>query len=145
VLAVVVCLFLGVPLLTMAVGLLFHFDRSALTGRQLWAIPFVLGFPCAALWLHVNMMKSLRIEMEDDRITGIQNHPFSHSPRAISFVRHEIRHIRAGRHSALYIHGRNSNGRWIDLYIPAWLENYDDLRLAPDWRDFFVSTSGNKD
>ena len=74
------------------------------------------------------MMKSLRIEMKDDRISGIQKLPFARSPHTISFARHDIGYIGEGRHSGLYIHGRNSEGRWTDLHLPASLENYGDIR-----------------
>jgi hypothetical protein len=38
ILAASVTLFIGVPLLTVAVGTHFHLDRSTLTTRDLWSI-----------------------------------------------------------------------------------------------------------
>ena len=62
-------LFIGVPLLTVAAGTLFHLDRTTLTARDLWPIGAMLGLPCMLLWLHANVMKSFQIQLEDDRIT----------------------------------------------------------------------------
>ena len=128
ILAASVTLFIGVPLLTVAVGTLFHLDRSTLTTRDLWSIGLMLGLPCMLLWLHANMMKSFQIQLEDDRITRVQNYPFGHSTLKISIARQDVGHIREVPKSGLYLHGRNGDGRWIDLQIPRALENYDDLR-----------------
>jgi hypothetical protein len=88
----------------------------------------MLGLPCLLLWLHASMMKSFQIQLEDDRITRIQNHPFGHSTLKISIARQDVGHIREAPKSGLYLRGRNGDGRWIDLQIPRTLENYDDLR-----------------
>jgi len=128
ILAASLTLFIGVPLLTIAAGTLFHLDRSTLTTLDLCSIAWMLRLPCMALWLHANMMKSFQIQLEDDRITRIQNHPFGHFTLKISIARQDVGHIREVQKSGLYLHGRNGDGRWIDLQIPRSLENYDDLR-----------------
>ena len=121
-------LFICVPLLTVAAGLLFHSDRSTLTTRDIWSIMLMLGIPCALLWLHANVMKSFRIQLEDDRITRVQNHPFGLSPLKISFARQDIGHIREVQKDGLYLRGRDQDGRWADIQVPRTVENYDDLR-----------------
>lgn len=128
ILAASLTLFIGVPWLTVAAGTLFHLDRSTLTTRDLWSIGSALGLPCMLLWLHANMMKSFQIQLEDDCITRIQNHPFGHSTLKISIARQDVGHIREVAKFGLYLHGRIRDGRWIDLQIPRALENYDDLR-----------------
>jgi hypothetical protein len=126
--AATLTLFVCVPLFTIAAGSLFHLDRSTLTTRDIWSITTMLGIPCALLWLNANAMKSFRIQLEDDRVIRIQNHPLGFSPLIISFVRKDIGHIREVRKDGLYIHGRGCNGKYIELHIPRTVENYDDLR-----------------
>ena len=121
-------LFMGVPLLAVAAGTLFHLDRNTLTTRDLWSIGAILGLPCMLLWLYANIMKSFQIHLEDDRITQVQNHSFGHFTFKTSIARQDIGHIREVPKSGLYLRGRKSDGRWIDLQIPRSLENYDDLR-----------------
>jgi len=128
ILAASLTLFIGVPLLTIAAATLFHLDRSTLSTRDLCSIGSMLGPPCVLLWLHANMMKSFQIQLEDDRITRVQNHPFGRSTLKISIARQDVGHIREVQKSGLYLHGRDGDGRWIDLPIPRTLENYQDLR-----------------
>ena len=128
VLAGSIALFVGVPLATIAVGTLFHLDRSTLTSHDVWSIAIMLGIPCVMLWLSTNVTKSFQIQLEDERITRLQNHPLGRSVLKISFARQDIGHIREVQKSGLYLRGRNSDGRWIDLQIPRSIENYDDLR-----------------
>ena len=128
VLAASITLFAGVPLSTIAVGTLFHLDRSTLTSHDLWSIAIMLGIPCAMLWLSTNVMKSVQIQLEDDRITRIQNHPFGHSTLTITIARRDIGHIREVSKSGLYLRGRNTDGRWVDLQVPRSIEKYDEIR-----------------
>lgn len=120
------CVF--VPLSTIVVGTLFHVDRSTLTSRDVWSIAIILVMPCTMLWLSANVMQSLQIQLEDDHITRIQDQPLGLSAWKISFARQDIGHIREVQKAGLYLHGRNSDGRWIDLHVPRMIENYDDLR-----------------
>jgi hypothetical protein len=131
ILAASLTLFIGVPLLTVAAGTFFHLDRSTLTTRDLWSIGSMLGLPCMLLWLYANMMKSFQIQLEDDRIARVQNHPFGHSTLKISIARQDVGHIREVPKSGLYLHGRNGDGRWIDLQIPRTLEDYEGPPLPP--------------
>jgi hypothetical protein len=127
VVAAAATLFVGVPLFTIAAGKLLHLNGT-LTGRDVWSISIMLGIPCAILWLSTTVMKSVQIQLGEDRITRIQNHPFGHSQLKVTFARHEIGHIREVSKSGLYLRGRNSDGRWIDLDVPRSIENYDEIR-----------------
>jgi len=127
VLAGSVTLFAGVPLFTIAAGKLFH-ASGTLDWRDVWSIFIMLAIPCAMLWLSTNVMKSIRIQLEDNRITRVQNHPFGHSTLTISIARTDIGHIREVSKDGLYVRGRNPDGRWIDLHVPRSIENYDELR-----------------
>ena len=80
------------------------------------------------LWLSTNVMKSVQIQLEDDRITRIQNHPFGHSTLTITIARRDIGHIREVSKSGLYLRGRNTDGRWVDLQVPRSIEKYDEIR-----------------
>ena len=128
VIAAALTLFIGVPLLTIVAGTLFHLDRGTLSSRDVLSIAVMLGIPCTILWLSTNVMKSVQIQLENDRITRIQNHPFAHSILKITFSSQDIGHIREVSKSGLYLRGRNSDGRWADLHVPRSIENYDEIR-----------------
>ncbi len=108
--------------------LYFRLDVSTLTRHDLVVFTVALTLPCAALWSRALTLRSLRIELDDRRITRIQSHPLTRSQQRISFCREDIAHIREVRKEGLIVYGRNSNGRYLDLYIPRSVENYDELR-----------------
>ena len=133
-------LLLVVPAVTAAAGRFLPLDRS-LTLHDIYSMLWMLGLPCALLWLYTTAMPSLQIQLEDDRITQLLNLPFTRSPRKISFARTDIAHIREVGKSGLYVHGRSAEGKYFDLHVPRSLENYDDLRsrlaawhpIQPSW------------
>jgi hypothetical protein len=123
-----IALFIGVPvggaLGAMCVGL----RLSSITTRDIPTFAISLGLPVLALLLRAVTMPSLRYELEDDRVTRVQQNPLTRALQRLSFSRREIRHIREVRKSGLVIHGRGSGGKYIDLEIPPYIENYDELR-----------------
>jgi hypothetical protein len=124
----VVTLFVAVPLSTALVGFCLPGGHQSLSAQEM-ARPMVgLTIVSAALWLRMSTLKSLRIELDDERITQTQSRPLRMPPLKISFARQDIAHIREVRKEGLYIHGRGSNGKYIELHIPRTVENYDDLR-----------------
>ena len=127
VLAASLTLFICVPVFTFAAGKLSH-ASGAFSWHDVWSVALMLGIPCAMLWLSTNVMESIQIRLEDDRIVRMQNHPFGLSKLEIAFGRRDIGHIREVSRDGLYLRGRNPNGRWIDLWVPRSIENYDDLR-----------------
>jgi hypothetical protein len=87
-----------------------------------------IGVLCAGLWVRALTLSSLRIELEDNRITRTQHRPFGLKPLRISFNRTDIAHIREIPKHGLIICVRNIQKRYVDLEIPKSIENYDDLR-----------------
>jgi hypothetical protein len=124
----VITMFITVPLATALVVFCFSGGRQSLSAQEMVRPMVGLTIAGIALWLHTSTLGSFRIELEGDRITQTQNRPFGISPLKLSFPRQDIAHIREVRKDGLYIHGRGSNGKYIDMHIPRTLENYDDLR-----------------
>jgi hypothetical protein len=124
----VITMFITVPLATARVVFCFSGGRQSLSAQEMVRPMVGLTIAGIALWLHTSTLGSFRIELEGDRITQTQNRPFGISPLKLSFPRQDIAHIREVRKDGLYIHGRGSNGKYIDMHIPRTLENYDDLR-----------------
>ncbi len=50
--------------------------------------------PCVMLWLSTNVMRSIQIQLDDDRITQTHNHPLGFSKLTISVARPDIGHVR---------------------------------------------------
>jgi hypothetical protein len=124
----VITLFVAVPLSTALVSFFFLGGHQSLSAQEMVRPMVGLTIVSAALRLQTSTLKSLRIELGDDRITQTQNRPFGISPLKISFARHDIAHIRELRKDGLMIHGRGSKGAYIDMYVPRTLEKYDELR-----------------
>jgi hypothetical protein len=127
--AAAIALFLAVPL-SVAVAAIALYARLDLqfTTHDAGVFLFGLGLPGAALWVRSYMLRSLRIELEDGRISMTHDRPFWQSPLRISFDRQDIGHIREVGNSGLMIRGRGHRGRYIDLHIPRFVENYDELK-----------------
>jgi hypothetical protein len=124
----VITLFVAVPLSTALVVFCLPGRHLSLSAQEM-ARPMVgLTIVGAALWLRMSTLKSLRIELDDERIAQTQNRPLGMPPLKISFARQDIAHIREVRKEGLYILGRGINGKYIELHIPRTVGNYDDLR-----------------
>lgn len=119
---------LGLPLGLGLVLLSFFPDAGTLTRHDLVVFGLTLILPGVALLLRARTLRSLRVELDDQRVTLSQRLPLTRSPRQISFSRGDVAHIREIRKDGLMICGRNSQGKYLDLRIPRILENYDDLR-----------------
>jgi hypothetical protein len=126
--AAILGVLVAMPVCVGMVALCFRLDTHSLSVHDVVTAIAMLGIPCAAVLLHSFTLPSLRIELEDERITRTQNRPLGASPLRISFDRREINHIREVRNSGLMVHGRGSKGRYIDLQIPRSVENYDELK-----------------
>jgi hypothetical protein len=126
--AAVITLFVAVPLSVAVVALFARLDVHSLTTHDACVLLFGLGLPSAALWMRTIMLRSLQIELEDNRITMTQNRLFWGSPLRISFSREEVGHIREVGKSGLMVRGLGTKGRYIDLHIPPFVENYDELK-----------------
>jgi len=119
---------LGLPLGLGLVLFSFFPDTGTLTRRDLVLFGTTLVLPGVGLWLRALTLRSLRVELQDQRITLSQRLPLTRSPRQISFCREDVAHIREIRKDGLIICGRNSKGKYLDLHIPRTVDNYDDLR-----------------
>ena len=124
----VITLFVAVPLSTALVGFCFLGGHQSLSAQEMVRPMVGLTIVSAALWFQTSTLKSLRIELDDERITQTQNRPFGMSPAKISFARQDIAHIREVPKHGLYIHGRGSKGKYVELHVPRTVENYEDLR-----------------
>jgi hypothetical protein len=124
----VITLFVAVPLSVGVFAVLGRVDVPSLTTHDVGVFLFGLGLPSAALWTRTIMLRSLRIELEDSRITMTQDRLFWGYPLRISFSREEISHIREVGKSGLMVRGLGTKGRYIDLHIPPFVENYDELK-----------------
>jgi hypothetical protein len=123
----IITMFVAVPLSVALVAWFMRLDAGSLTTHDVGVLIVGLGLPSAALFLNTLTLPSLRVEIEDDRITKTQNRPIGGSLR-ISFNRQEIGHIReVGKHG-LMIRGLGRRGRYIDVQIPRLLEDYDELK-----------------
>jgi hypothetical protein len=125
---IILCVML--PLSIGLIALCFHLDPHSLTTHDYLSVIVGLGMPCAALWLCTLTLPSLKIELEDDRITKTQERPLWGTPLKVSFSRDDVSHIREVGKSGLMIRGRGRNGRYIDLHIPRLVENYDELKTS---------------
>jgi hypothetical protein len=124
----VITLFVAVPLSTALVGFFFLGGHQSLSAQEMVRPMVGLTIVSAALWFQTSTLKSLRIELDDERIAQTQNRPLGMPPLKISFARQDIAHIREVRKEGLYILGRGINGKYIELHIPRTVGNYDDLR-----------------
>jgi hypothetical protein len=124
----VIALLVAVPLSTALVVFCFSSGHQSLSAQEMVRPMVGLTIVSAGLCLRMSTLKSLRIELDDERITQTQNRPFGMSPAKISFARQDIAHIREVLKHGLYIHGRGGNGKYIELHIPRTVEHYDDLR-----------------
>ena len=125
----VIGLLIGVPAGAVGAAMFVGLRLTSFTARDI-AVPFAIGvgLPALALWLRAVTMPFLRFELEDDRVTRVQQNPLTHALQRLSFSRGEIRNIREVGKWGLVIHGRGNGGKYIDLQVPPYLENYDELR-----------------
>lgn len=121
-------LLLGTPIGFGIVALCLRFRLRDLSLNDFRLFAITLIPPAIALWVRATTLRSLRIELEENRLTRIQKHPLTRSPQRLSFTREDVAHIREIPKQGLMVHGRNSKGRYLDLEVPRSLENYDDLR-----------------
>jgi len=136
----IITLLVILPVIIGLMALYFRLDPRSLTAHDLVSTMFMVGLPCAGLWLQSLTLGSLRIELDDNRITRIQNRPLWGSPSRISFERQTIAHIREVGKNGLMIHGPGRKGRYIDLHIPRTVENYEELRVRlAAWQPVQVS------
>lgn len=124
----VITLFVAVPVSVAVFALFARLDIPSITTHDVGVLLFGLGLPSAAVWTRTVMLRSLRIELDDGRITMTQDRLFWGSPLRISFSREEVGHIREVGKSGLMVRGRGTKGRYIDLHIPPFVENYDELK-----------------
>jgi len=126
--AIAVGFVLGMSIVFGLIALYFRFDFQGIRFHDVVPFTLTLILPCAALWLRAHALCSLRIELDDDRITRTELLPLRHTTQRISFLREDIAHIREIPKQGLMVRGPNSKGRYIDLEIPRSLQDYDDLR-----------------
>ena len=127
--------FFSIPLLGAVATRLFRLDPRWIGPDGIFWGMAMITIVCAIVWVRTFTLGSLRIQLEHDRITRLQNHPLGFSPLRTSFTRDEISDIREIRNRGLMIKGRHRGSEDIDLHVPLGIENYDDLRARLSaWR-----------
>lgn len=122
-----VTLWVAVPVATWLTVVCFRLKVNSITDE--FVRPLVgLALITAVMLLSAVCPYSLRIELEDDTIRRIQSRPFGLAPLVISFSRGDIAHIRENQKYGIMVHGRGRKGRYLDLHIPRFINNYDELR-----------------